>query len=150
MACYRTTIDIARPADEVFAYMAAFENVASWDPGVVRSARLDEGPLRVGSRFEVVASFLGAESRFVYTIRQLDAPTRIVLEAETDALRSLDTISLEKTDTGTRLTYDAVLVLKGIRYVADPLLHVAFQWIGARAAAGLEQALASGESRAAA
>ena len=89
----------------------------------------------------MVTTLLGQESRFVYTLVQLDAPTRIVLEAETDRLRSLDTITLEKVAAGTRVTYDAVLVLKGLAFLADPALHLLFQWIGGRAADGLSRAL---------
>jgi len=141
MAHYRTSLTTALPAEEAFAYLADFANVADWDPGVARATRLDDGPLGVGSRFEVVTSLFGREATFVYAIRQLDAPTRVVLEAETPSLRSVDTITVEKAGDATRLTYDAVLVLAGLRYLADPALHLAFQWIGARAAAGLRRAL---------
>jgi len=137
MAHYRTTLDVPRPADEVFAALADFSNVARWDPGVVRSERLDEGPLRVGSRFELVAAFFGVETALVYTIVQLDAPSRVVLEADTGSLRAVDTITVDKTDGGGRVTWDAVLLPRGLRYVLDPALHLAFQWIGARATAGL-------------
>jgi hypothetical protein len=141
MAHFRTQITTSLPAEEAFAYMADFANVARWDPGVARARRLDDGPLRVGSRFEVVTSLAGIRSRFVYRLAQLDAPDRIVLEAETESLRSVDTVTIEKSGDGCRVTYDAVLLPKGLRYLADPLLHLAFQWIGARAADGLRTAL---------
>ena len=39
------------------------------------------------------------------------------------------------------MTWDATLSLKGLRYLADLPLHLAFQWIGGRALAGLREAL---------
>lgn len=143
MAHFRASLDVARPSDEVFAYLADFTRTAEWDPGVVSAERLDGGPVSVDSRFRVVARFLGREVPLVYRVVQLEPPSRLVLEAETPTLRSLDTITCEKTARGTRLTYDAQLVLPGLLYLADLPLHLAFQWIGRRALAGLGAALAT-------
>jgi len=142
MAYYRAHLEVRRPIDEVFAYLADFSNTAQWDPGVVSARKLGDGPVAVGSEFEVVSKFLGREVPLTYRVVQYDPPSRVVLEAGNDDLRSLDTITLEKTARGTRLTYDANLSLQGIRYVADFALHLAFQWIGRRAVAGLRAALA--------
>ena len=76
-----------------------------------------------------------------YEIVQHDAPSRLVLEARTDVLRSTDTITCESIAEGTRVTYDASLMLEGWRYVADPALHATFQVIGRRALAGLRREL---------
>jgi len=49
MALYTTSIDSSLSPSEAFAYMAAFENVAQWDPGVVEAQRLERtGPPRHG------------------------------------------------------------------------------------------------------
>jgi hypothetical protein len=60
---------------------------------------------------------------------------------------SVDTITLEKTARGTRLTYDANLALKGFRYAGDFALHLAFQWIGRNALEGLRAALSTRRGR---
>lgn len=141
MAYYRAQLDVPRPIEEVFAYLADFSHTEQWDPGVISARRRDEGPVGVGSEFELVSAFLGQEVPLTYRIVQCDPPSRVVLEAESDSLRSVDTVTFEKTSDGTRLTYDANLTLKGIRYLADFALHLAFQWIGRRALEGLEAAL---------
>ena len=105
-------------------------------------------------RAKAYSAAFGQELPLDYQIVQYDPPSRVVLEAENDNLRSVDTITFEKTARGARLTYDANLTLKGIRYVGDFALHLAFQWIGRRALEGLRAALdedrASYSSRAAA
>ena len=141
MAYFRTSIDVLIAADEAFAFLADFSNAASWDPGVAEARRLDEGPLAVGCEFRLVADFFGRRLPLTYRITQLDAPTRVVFEAESSDLHAVDAITLEKADGGTRVLWDATLSLKGLRYVADLPLHLAFQWIGGRAVEGLEKAL---------
>lgn len=141
MAYYRAQLDVQRPSDDVFAYVADFSNTARWDPGVVSATRCGDGPVALGAAFEVVSRFLGRELPLTYRIVQYDPPHRVVLEAENDDLRSVDTITVEKSDRGSRLTYDANLSLKGIRYLGDPALHLVFQWIGRRALEGLRAAL---------
>ncbi len=141
MAHYRASVDSPLGADDAFALLADFSNAADWDPGVRSARRLGEGPIQVGSTFEVVASFLGRDVPLTYRITQLDAPNRVVFEADARGLRSVDTITFEKRGDGTRVTYDANLTLSGLAYVFDLPLHLAFQWIGGRALAGLAKAL---------
>jgi hypothetical protein len=141
MACYRALLGVHRPIDEVCAYLADFSNTQKWDSSVVSAKKHGDGPVTMGTRFKVVSKFLGQELPLGYQIVQYDPPSRVVLEAENDNLRSVDTITFEKTARGTRLTYDANLTLKGIRYVGDFALHLAFQWIGRRALEGLRAAL---------
>ena len=141
MAYYRAAVEVGISADDAFAFLADFTHAADWDPGVARARRLDEGPLAVGSEFELVADFFGRQLPLRYRITQLDAPTRVVFEAENEGLRAVDAIAFEKTASGTRVTWDATLSLKGLRYLADLPLHLAFQWIGRRALTGLRDAL---------
>lgn len=144
MAWFRAEIEVPRPVEEVFGYLAEFQNAAEWDPGIVSAHKLDEGPVRMGTRFEVVSRFLGRDVRLVYAVTQLDPPSRLVLEGEADTVVSVDTLTFAKTDGGTRLVYDANLRLKGWLYVADLPLHLVFQWLGRNAARGLEEALGRG------
>jgi uncharacterized protein YndB with AHSA1/START domain len=141
MAYYRAEFDVRRPIEEVFAYLADFSNTQEWDPGVVSAKKRGGAPVNIGTQFVVVSKFLGRELPLDYQIVQYDPPSRLVLEAENDDLRSVDTITFEKTARGTRVTYDANLTLKGIRYAGDLALHLAFQWIGRRAREGLRAAL---------
>ena len=146
MAYFRAAFDTTASPDAAFAYLADFSTTVEWDPGVVSAERIDPLPLGVGTRFEVVSSFLGQRVPLRYEIVQYDAPKRVVLEASTEALRSIDTITCEPIAGGTRVTYDASLILEGWRYVADLGLHAMFQVIGQRALAGLRRELGRGRA----
>ena len=141
MARYRTTIDSALPPETAFAELADFSSAERWDPGVREARRLDAGALGVGSRFHVVARFAGRDVPLEYEIIEFDPPNTVVLRAESSAVVSLDTITFEASATGTAVTYDADLRLKGLLRILDPVLVVAFRRIGDRARDGLRRAL---------
>jgi uncharacterized membrane protein len=54
-------ITIDRPPDEVFAYIANFENNPRWQKGMQSCKFTSDGPLGVGSTYEQVAKFMGKE-----------------------------------------------------------------------------------------
>ncbi|MGY6501876.1 MAG: SRPBCC family protein [Acidimicrobiales bacterium] len=142
MASYRTTVDSPRSIEDVFAYLSDFTNTAEWDPGIVESELLGDGPIGLGSRYRVVSSTAGRELTLIYEVTEWDPPNRFVLVGESDNLRSVDVLTFEPLDDGsTRATYHADLALRGPSRVADPLLHLMFQVIGRRAAEGLRDVL---------
>ena len=53
MTDFQITVDIAAPADRVWAVMADVERWPEWTPSVTRIQRLDPGPLGVGSRARI-------------------------------------------------------------------------------------------------
>ena len=137
MARYATTIDSCMPPADAFAYMASFENAQEWDPSVVEARRLDDGDLRAGSAFHVVSVFAGRKVPLRYEITALDPGRRVVLEAWSGIFGSVDTISMTPSDSGSRVTYDARLVFKGLARAADPLMQLVFNRVGRKADASL-------------
>lgn len=142
MASYETTVETRRPIDEVFAYLAEFSNTAEWDPGIVEAERLTHDELGVGTRFRVVSSTAGNQQTIEYEVTEFEPPNRVVLVGQTPRLRSIDVLTFTELDGGgTRVTYRADLALLGAARLADPVLHVAFQFIGRRADQGLREVL---------
>lgn len=150
MARYVGTASVERPAEDVFDYLADFENVADWDPGVSNSTRCDDGPLGVGSRFEVNLGFLGRDLELVYRIVALERPRRVVLEADAGGFRSIDTIEVEAISPDrSRIRYDARIQLTGMRALLDGALQAAFLVVGWNALRELKRALAPADEAAA-
>lgn len=54
-----TTVDIDRSAAEVFAYIADMANNPNWQSGMRACTWTTEPPIRVGSRYDQEAAFLG-------------------------------------------------------------------------------------------
>jgi hypothetical protein len=64
---------IARPVEEVFAFMTEPQNQTQWRKGVVESVRTSEGPLGVGAAGKVVWSSMGGmTSDWTCTAWELD------------------------------------------------------------------------------
>jgi dehydrogenase/reductase SDR family protein 12 len=141
VARYTTTVASPLAPEEAFDSLADFSTVASWDPGVKSAVRIDDGSLGVGSAFDVDVALAGRSVTFRYEITEFTRPDQVVLLAERSPFTSLDTITVEATDAGCLVTYDAELTLGGALRVADALLALGFNRVGDRAAAGLRSYL---------
>jgi carbon monoxide dehydrogenase subunit G len=144
MAHYNASVDTLRPPDEIFAYLSDFSSTQEWDPGVIEAQRLGDAPIRKGTAFRLLTSFLGRKIPLTYCIVEYDPPNVVTFRGESTTVVSLDRITFEPSERGTRITYDADLALKGPYKLADPLLQVAFKRVGARALSGLRKTVGEG------
>ena len=92
-------IEIARPAAEVFEYIADFERNPSWQQGMKECRWTSDPPLRVGSTYDQKASFLGRaiESSFVVTALEAGASITIETTESTFPIKVLERSSREVT-----------------------------------------------------
>ena len=141
MARYRASIETQWTPDEAFAYLSDFSTSAEWDPGVVEAERVGAQATGEGSEFRLVAEFLGRKTPLSYRIAEYDPPGAVTFVGENATVISRDRITFETIATGTRVTYDGDLRLKGVLRLADPLLALAFNRVGNRALAGLSEVL---------
>ena len=141
MARYSAMIRSVSDPASTFAYLSRFDRATDWDPGVAEAEMLTAEPVGRGSRFRLVARFVGRSVPLEYEIVEYEAPKRLVLHAETHLIRSTDTITFDPDGSGTIVTYDAVLEGRGLARLGDPLLAIAFRRIGDRAVAGLRTRL---------
>jgi hypothetical protein len=138
MARFVDAIDLPLSPEAAFDLLADFSRLPEWDPGAVEARRLGSGPIARGSRFRVVSEFLGRRVPLTYEIVEYERPLRLVLRARDGVLTSLDEINFAARAGGTRVTYDARLALSGIAQLGDPLLQLAFGFLGRAAVRGLE------------
>ena len=141
MARYRASIETSWTPDEAFAYLSDFSTSAEWDPGVVEAERIGAQAAGEGTKFRLVAEFLGRQAPLTYQVVEYDRPRAVAFVGENATVVSRDRITFETIASGTRVTYDADLRLKGLLRLAGPLLALAFNRVGARALAGLSEVL---------
>lgn len=141
MARYRASIETLWTPEQAFAYLSDFSTSSEWDPGVVEAARVGAGAVGEGTEFRLVATFLGRKTAITYRIVEYDPPNAVTFLGENATAVSHDRITFHTIPTGTRVTYDAALELKGRLRIADPLLALAFNRVGDRARAGLHGVL---------
>jgi Polyketide cyclase / dehydrase and lipid transport len=141
MARYRASIDTLWTPHGAFAYLSDFSTSAEWDPGVVEAERVSAGAVGEGTEFRLVAEFLGRKTPLTYRVVEYEPPSAVTFVGENANVISHDRITFETIPTGTRVTYDADLRLKGLLRLADPLLALAFNRVGLRALVGLREVL---------
>jgi NAD(P)-dependent dehydrogenase (short-subunit alcohol dehydrogenase family)/carbon monoxide dehydrogenase subunit G len=135
------TIEVRRPIDEVFSYAANFANAAQWDPGVVDSRKISQGPVGVGTHFALRVRFGPRSIPMTYVVREYRRPRRVVLEGRGASIHALDDIKFTATPDGTRITYTADISMLGAFARAEPWLGRALDSVGKTAVRGLEAAL---------
>jgi hypothetical protein len=141
MARYVTTIESTLDPAAAFAYMADFTNAVRWDPSVSKAERVAGEPSGKGAQFDLVSRFGGRDVALRYTAIEHDPPGRVVLEARRHDFTSRDTITISPAPGGSTVHYDALLEFHGLRRLLDPIMHLLFQRVGARASAGMRAEL---------
>jgi uncharacterized protein YndB with AHSA1/START domain len=124
----------------VFDYLADFETTEEWDPGTVRTVRV-EGDGGVGTAYRNTSRFGGRETELTYVVEELARPDRVVLRGENKTVVARDTMTFRGDGGGTRVSYRAEFRLKGLARFAEPLLRRPFRKLGDEAEQGLRDAL---------
>ncbi|HEX5589873.1 MAG TPA: SRPBCC family protein [Candidatus Limnocylindrales bacterium] len=141
MALLRERIVSQLGIDDAFAFVADFANAARWDPGVASSVRLDEGPVRVGSRYRLGVRMGGRVTPMEYEITQFDPPSRVVLTGRGSGVTAVDAISFQATPGGTQVDYLADIRLGGAMRLVAPFAGGVFRRIAENARSGMQRAL---------
>jgi dehydrogenase/reductase SDR family member 12 len=126
-----------------FDHLADFTTTADWDPGIAAAERLDDGPIGLGSRFQVRSRIGLVTVPLVYEITRYERPDRLVLSTIGPVHRGEDDVRFEaRADGGTAVTWRAMFAVRGpIGRLLDPGLAVGFRRVGKAAVAGLERSL---------
>lgn len=69
-------INIYRPLQEVFAFVATPENDFHWQYGTLVSAQVSDGEIGLGARFRAVGHFMGRRMESVYEITEFEPNQR--------------------------------------------------------------------------
>lgn len=128
---------VRRPLAEVFEYTADFSNVAGWDPGVVRSAKMGDGPVGVGTRFKLDVKFWRSTIPMTYEVTAFEPPHRVVLSGKGASVEAVDEIRFWSENGETVIDYSADLVFRNALRHVEPLLRPVMRRMGKRALNGL-------------
>jgi len=140
MARTEATVTSAWDPERTFDYMARFDNVALWDPGVVSAQAVEDGPPRLGSRYEVVVR-VGRPVKLVYEIVEMEPGRRVVLRAHHPLLTATDSVVVTPTAGGSEVSYVAEVTLAGPLRLLDRGLQGRLNGVVERARQGLQTVL---------
>ena len=138
MTQLRETRLVAVPIEEAFDYTADFANIENWDPGVAASARVGNGPVGLGSIFDLMVVFGSKQTPMRYEITEYDPPNRVVLSGSGQRITAVDDIRFRSVEGGTQIDYTADLEFSGVMRAVAPLLGGVLRKVGTKALDGLE------------
>jgi uncharacterized protein YndB with AHSA1/START domain len=76
---FENTITIERSPGDVFAYLADFENVPTWNHAIVETRKVSDGPVGVGARYRQVRS-LPRPSEESFEVTEFEPDARLSVE----------------------------------------------------------------------
>jgi uncharacterized protein YndB with AHSA1/START domain len=125
MSPIMSTIEIARPPDEVFSYVTDPSRFAEWQHDVVGVHLADGGPLGVGSRFTQTRRVGGIERAMTMEITQNSPPRSWAAHGVDGPIRPTATITIEPQGDGarSRVTFTLDFAGYGIGVPLIPLVR---------------------------
>lgn len=118
-------VTIARPPAEVFSVVTDLERLPDWQPAVVGVEKLQEGPLRTGSRLKEVREVRGKRLEQVVEVSAHEPGRAFGLRIVEGPLPVHGDLTFTPTgDGGTRLHMHAFGRASGAMRLLQPLLNV--------------------------
>ncbi|MGH2917204.1 MAG: SRPBCC family protein [Solirubrobacteraceae bacterium] len=102
MAPIQVSIEIARPQDEVFAYLTDPTRFAAWQAGVTGGHMEDDAATTVGSTCRTTRRIGGAERAITSQVTTLDPPRARGVHGIDGPIRAVVNVTVEPADTTPR------------------------------------------------
>jgi uncharacterized protein YndB with AHSA1/START domain len=118
----RHEVTIERKPEEVFAFLSDLERVSEWQQGVIRSQVLTPGPVRVGTRFTETAKVGPWRLDATCEVTAYEPARRMAFTASSKPIEYGGEFTLEPLGSGTRLSVDAAVRLKGFWRLMQPVM----------------------------
>lgn len=96
---------IARPIEEVFAFLALPENNELWMSVVTGTKRAATGPVSMGETYQHSVKFLGRTFDVTFEVIELEPPTRFCVRNVSGPIEFHGCYALESIDSQTRFTH---------------------------------------------
>lgn len=108
MGRFQNTVTINRTVEEVFAFLAEFENVPTWNDAIEQTIKTSPGPVAAGATYRQIRSIpRRAEEEFEVTL--FEPPSRVAIRGQIGPYRTRSTYVLEPVGSAARLTNDVDL-----------------------------------------
>ena len=149
MAPLRSSVDIGRPPDEVFAYVTDPARFADWQSDVRSAHALGEGPPTVGSRLTTVRKMGPREGTMTQEITGIDPPRTWKVRGVDGPLRPSMSILVEPVngDQHSRVTFSLDFEGHGVGALLVPIVRRMASKSAPVSYRRLKTILESGESR---
>ena len=138
---FTISTEIARPPDEVFAFVTDPARLHEWQSAVIEVEATPPGPLTTGSRLREVREIRGRRMEQLVEVAELTTPSTFNLRVLEGALPVHGDLTFEPCGAGTRVTLHAFGEARGAMRLLSPLLGIGLKREFAKQYAALRSAL---------
>ena len=103
MESFENTLTIQKPAAEVFAFLANFENVPRWNYAIAETHKTSPGAVGVGTTYSQTRS-IPAESEEGFEVTVFEPVKRLAIQGQLGPFQAVMRYQLEAAGSATRLT----------------------------------------------
>jgi uncharacterized protein YndB with AHSA1/START domain len=103
MATFENTVTIRRAVEDVFAFLADFENIPTWNYAIVETKKTSPGPVGVGTTYRQLRS-VPSRSEEGFQVTAFEPSSRLEVHGDIGPFTATISYLLAPTDHGTRLT----------------------------------------------
>jgi uncharacterized protein YndB with AHSA1/START domain len=147
MATFENTVTIRRAVEDVFAFLADFENIPSWNYAIVETKKTSPGPVGVGTTYRQLRS-VPSRSEEGFQVTAFEPSSRLEVHGDIGPFTATISYLLAPTDHGTRLTNVVDLEsASGVLRLVAPLAASRVKTAVAANLDTLKQLLETGEPR---
>jgi uncharacterized protein YndB with AHSA1/START domain len=145
MQAFENTVMIRRPADEVFAFLADFENIPIWNYAIEETTKASAGPVGVGTRYRQTRS-VPSRSAEEFEVTVFEPARRLAIHGRIGPFEATISYELEAAAGATRLVNNVELdPLKAVQRIAAPLAAPRIKAAVSQNLAKLRQVLEDGQ-----
>ena len=123
----RTSLVVNRPVEEVFSFVASFENRQQYEKGLIESKQTSDGPFGLGSTGHDVRQAGGRKMESTARISAFEPNKTFTFESMSGPMEFQGTWTFEPVESGTRLSMDFEGRMKGLMRLFEPLMAMQFK-----------------------
>ena len=127
-----TSIEIGRPAAEVFDYLADMSNNPEWQKGQVRCTWTSAPPIAVGSTYDQEARFMGRTIRSSFEVTEFEPGHRIRIRTTgkgmpIDVTRTVEPLGQDRCRAGAEVRGTPPLMLRLLAPLTSRMMRKSIQ-----------------------
>ena len=103
MATFENTVTIRKAVEDVFAFLADFENIPTWNYAIVETKKTSPGPVGVGATYRQLRS-IPSRSEEGFEVTAFEPTSRLEVHGDVGPFTATIGYLLAPTEDGTRLT----------------------------------------------
>ena len=129
MIAIHDEIVINRAPGDVFEYVVNIPNFTAWQEATEEAVQTSEGPLGVGSTFQIKMKILPIWSATISgRVTEYATPNKMAIETgERSPFSATGSYSFDPIEGGTRVTFDSTLRMRGWLKLIEPLVGTSFR-----------------------